>query len=463
MQNDWVLGTSGPGLSLLQAGDSGYEAKMREWYFNEYSDEWLKFLEGISIRPFVDLADAKTALDSLSMADYSISRLLVTAAQNTMLPREAPAQPPAAGQAQALKREDLIQEVAGRFTPLHEVGVSPDGKLLSVVSQYTESLGRLRTQLQLLLEAGGQWDQVKGYVARVSGSLSGDEFHEAFRINQRIRQACSASRFTNPIPGVLEQPLRYSWSALLKDMGTQIDARWKTSIADPYRRDIEGMFPFNPEGQDLPLPTMGRYFRPADGLLWSFYEKELQPLLATESSSAGALFTLRLMPSRQFADFIERAKNVRDAFYGAGGTDPSVSFDLTPEGTEDVTESILEMDGQPALRYRNELATPHSFMWPGKPGPPQARLSIAVTRSAERPNIPAITGDWAFFRLLHRARVEVHTSNSFTVNWSPPTSDTRRFSVRYRLQARSATNPFAPGFFRAVRCPDRVTQGAALP
>jgi type VI secretion system protein ImpL len=223
------------------------------------------------------------------------------------------------------------------------------------------------------------------------------------------------------------------------------------------------MFPFNPEGQDLPLPTMGRYFRPADGLLWGFYEKELQPLLASENAAPGALFTIRLMPSRQFVDFIERSRNVRDAFYGTGGTDPSVAFDLTPEGTEDVTESILEIDGQPPLRYRNELPTPHSFMWPGKPGPPQARLSIAITRSAERPNIPAITGDWAFFRLLNRARVEVHSSNSFTVNWSPPSNDTRRFSVRYRLQARSATNPFAPGFFRALRCPDRVTQGAPIP
>jgi type VI secretion system protein ImpL len=460
MQNDWVVGGADTGLSLVQAPDAGYETKMREWYFNEYAEEWVKFLEGVSIRPFNDLADSKAALDSLSMAEYSLSRLLLSVAQNTMLPREPrPAGAPAAPVARP-DRASLVDAVASKFAPLHEVATSLDGKLPSVISQYADILGRLRSQLQLLVEAGGQWDQVKGYVARVSGSLSGDEFHDAYRVTQRVRQTCGTSRYTNPVPSLLELPLRYAWTTLLKDMGTQVDTRWKSQVADAYRREVEGLFPFNPAGQDLPLPTLSKYFRPADGLLWSFYDKELKSLLVTpETAASSSMFAIRLAPSREFQEFMERAGSVREAFYGPAGAEPTVMFDITPEGSEDVTESILEIDGQPPLRYRNELPSPQTFSWPGKPGPPQARLSIAITRSAERPNIPAITGDWAFFRLLGRARIDAQSLNSYAVVWSPPASDTRRFSVKYRLQARSATNPFRPAFFRGIRCPDRVTQG----
>jgi type VI secretion system protein ImpL len=278
-----------------------------------------------------------------------------------------------------------------------------------------------------------------------------------------VRQTCSASKYTNNVGPVLEQPLRFAWSALMRDLGTQIDAKWKVQIAEPFRREVEPMFPFNPNGQDLPLAILSKYFRPNDGVLWTFGEKEMrafQPQTGYLPGPAG-LFTVRLAFSRDYLEFMERARAIREALYSGSGAEPSVVFDITPIGTEDVTESILEIDGQPPLRYRNELPTPTTFTWPGKPGPPQARLSIAVTRSAERPGIPMITGEWAFFRLLQRAKIDAQSTTSFQLTWTPPSSDPRKLSVRYRLQARGASSPFAAGFFRGIRCPERVSEGGS--
>jgi type VI protein secretion system component VasK len=122
-----------------------------------------------------------------------------------------------------------------------------------------------------------------------------------------------------------------------------------------------------------------------------------------------------------------------------------------------VTESLLEIDGQRFL-YRNERALPQAFTWPGKTGSPQAKVSISIVNSGERPNIPAIDGEWAFFRLLNRASTISQTQTTYSVIWSLPSADGRKFDVRYKLQARNVQNPFLANFFSRVRCPERVTQ-----
>jgi type VI secretion system protein ImpL len=466
VQNDWILGTDA-GSSGVQTLESGYEDKLREWYFAEYAEEWSRFLEAISVRPFTDIMDAKNAMDLFSQQDASLARLLQNVASNTLLRREQKrAEPGAAPGAPAIlqrpTRSELIEAVADKFSPLHEVAASLDGKIAPQTAQYFDALGRIRSQLQNLLEAGAQGEMIRNYATRVSGSASGDEFREAYRIAQRVRQTCSANRFTNPVGALLEQPIRLAWAALIRDMMGNLDIRWKTQITDLYRREVESQYPFNPNGQDLPLNLLAKYFKSGDGLIWAFYEKELRALMPSDVAGPAAFFTLKPTFTKDALDFLERAKTIRDAFYSTGGTEPLVFFDLTPEGGVDITESILEIDGQPQLRYRNEAQSPQNFSWPGKPGPPQARISIAITSSTERPTLPTINGDWAFFRLLQKANVEMLSANSYRINWTVPSTDPRKFILRYRLQARNATNPFAPGFFRDMRCPDKLLQSGGM-
>jgi len=273
-----------------------------------------------------------------------------------------------------------------------------------------------------------------------------------------VTQICP-TRSTQPIGSLLEQPLRQSWAAILRDVGYRLDGLWKSRIAETYRRDVESRFPFNPNGPDLPLSMLAQYLKPGEGSIWTFYEGELKMFLTPSENqwAAATLVGAQVDFAPGFLEFLGRANAVRQALYGSGGADPTITFDLTPEPTPGMTESLLDIDGSKLL-YRNERALPQPFTWPGKSGSPQARISISITGSGERPGISATDGEWAFFRLMGLASVVPQSQTAYGVTWSLPGADGRKFNVRYRLQARNVQNPFQPQFFSRVRCPEKVTQ-----
>jgi len=182
---------------------------------------------------------------------------------------------------------------------------------------------------------------------------------------------------------------------------------------------------------------------------------------------AGNGYTPKLLLNEQvafspvFLEFMQKINTIRQAFFPAGAPEINLTFDLTPNSTPGVSESLLEVDGQ-LLRYRNEPPLPNPMTWPSKSAAPQAKLSAALGGSGERPGIKTIEGEWAFFRLLSQAHIVPQTQTTCMVNWSLPSSSGSRVDVRYKLQSRSFLNPFAPDLFKNVVCPERVSrqQGA---
>jgi type VI secretion system protein ImpL len=473
VKEDWVLGPYAQSAKG-QVSDSDYQTKLLNNYFAEYASEWQKFLEGISVRPLSNLTEARNALDSFSQPDSAISRLLMNVAANTMLRKEPEKGSSVSGMvsnalatlglATRVNRAELVDLVANEFQPLHELVTSPDGKSPSVSAQYIEQIGKVHSKLESLFGAGMQWDQVKGYVAIIAQGVSGDEFHNSYSLIARVKQTCRTNG-TSSIAPMLEQPLRQTWAAILRDVGSALDGLWRTRIAEAFRRDIGSKYPFNPSGQDLPISAMSQYMKPGDGLLWTFYDSDLKMFLSPAENRFAPMQLLgaQVNFSPQFTNFLTKAWSIRQAFW-SGSSEPSVTFDLTPDPTPGVTESLLEIDGQ-RLLYRNTPSLPSPFSWPGKAGSPMARITIGVTGSGERPAIPTIDGEWAFFRLLAKARVigqGGQMTTTFTPIWSLSGSDGRKFDLHYKLQARNVQNPFAQDFFSGIECPDRVTTPAAV-
>lgn len=464
LQDDWVLG---PAAGALPAG-TDYESMMRDRYFTEYVQEWQKFLEGISVRPLTDLNDARAALNSLSEPDSALSRILMGVAQNTMLRKEPEKGTSIAsmfsnvlasvGLSTRINPSELVDSVTQQFQPLHDLVTSPDGKSPSLIAQYVTALGKVQIRLESLFGSGTQWDQVKAYVDTIANNLSSNEFQDAYRLTAVVSHQCT-TKSTQPITPLLEQPLRQTWVAILRDAGLHLDGIWHTQISDAFRRDLQNNFPLNQGGPDLSLATWSAYFKPHDGNLDAFYEAELKMFLTVQPDGVTPrnLMGAQVPFSASFLDFIGRVNTIRQAFFPPGSPDVSLTFDLTPDSTPGVTESLLEIDGQ-QIRYRNESPVPYSLTWPSKAAAPQARLSIALTGTGERPSIQGIEGEWALFRLLSKATVTAQSATTYTLTWSLTGSDGLKHDVRYRLQARSFKNPFAPNFFRGIVCPERVTE-----
>ncbi len=472
LQDDWVLGPSISSSASGQSSKADYERILREKYFTEYVSEWQKFLEGVSIRPLADLTAARAALDSLSQQDSALSRLLMNVAANTMLRKEPEKGTSIAGLfsnalatlglSTRVNRAELVDPVADQFQPLHDLITSVDGKAPSMVAQYIAALGKVQIRLESLFGAGSQWDQVKAYVDSIANNISTNEFQEAYRQSALINRQCT-TRGTRPIGPMMDQPLRQTWAAILKDAGYRLDGLWRTQISDSFKRDLENSFPFNPSGRDVSLATFSLFLKPREGTLDAFYEKELKMFLApvADGYAPRTLDGAQVAFSASFLEFIGKMSTIRQALFLPGSPDINLAFDLTPDSTPGVTESLLEIDGQ-RLRYRNEPPVPYPQTWPSKSAAPQAKLSIALEGSGERPGTPGMEGEWALFRLFSLAVINAQSQTNYTITWSLPGSDGRKRDVRYKLQARSFKNPFAANFFRGIICPERVTDLPAV-
>jgi type VI secretion system protein ImpL len=469
VQDDWVLGSAGRSFTAVQTSDADYDRLLRDKYFLEYIDEWQKFLEGVSVRSLADLTEGRAALDSLSQQDSALSRLLMSVAANTMLRKEPEKGTSISslfssalatlGLSTRINRTELVDTVVDQFQPLHDLVTSPDGgKTASMLAQYIASLGKVQIRLESLFGAGTQWDQVKAYVDTIANNLSSNEFQESYRLAALANRQCT-TRSTRAIGPLLEQPLRQTWASILRDAGYRLDGLWRTQISDNFKRDLGNNFPFNNSGRDVSLSALTQFLKSKEGILDTFYDKELKMFLvpAGDGYAPRTLISGQVAFSPTFLSFLEKLNIIRQSLYPPGTPEIGLTFDLTPDSTPGVTESLLEVDAQ-RLRYRNETPTPYTITWPSKSGAPQAKLSVALEGSGERPGIQGIEGEWAFFRLLAQARVTVQSQTTYTATWSLPGADGRRREVRYKLQARSFRNPFTPNLFTGVVCPERVTQ-----
>ena len=472
VSDDWVLGSASGTAMGGATAESDYERQLRDKYFAEYGDQWMQFLEGISMRPLADLTAARAALSSLSEQDSALSRLLMNVAANTMLQKEpeegksissmVSGALSSIGLSTRVNRADLIDAVAAEFQPLHELITSPDGgKTPSLIAQYVPALAKVQVQLESLFGAGVQWDKVKLYIDAIANNITSNEFQEAYRLVGLINRQCT-TRSTRPIAPLLEKPLRETWAAILRDVGYRLDGLWKSQVSDNFKRDFENNFPFNPSGRDIPLSTLAQFLKPNDGTLDAFYQRELKMFVEESAGGYAPRFLLneRVAFSPAFLEFLGKMKSIREALFPPGAPDISVTFDLTPDSTTGVSESLLEIDGQ-RLRYRNEPPAPTSIIWPSRSSVPQANLSISIGGSGERPSIKPIEGEWALFHLLGQAQITALSQTTYKVNWSLPSSAGQRFNVHYTLRARSIRNPFGPEFFRGVTCPERVSQQTA--
>ena len=148
-KDDWVMGTAA-GSAATQGDEIG---KLQSMYFREYTDQWRKFMRGMSVRDFSSKEDAVDALKSLSATESPLERVMQEVARNTNLS----AKPAAIGwwawiKSWFVSSEDTTTggntEVEKEFRPLFQFAQSEKGKEESApISQY-------RAELRHVLEIG---------------------------------------------------------------------------------------------------------------------------------------------------------------------------------------------------------------------------------------------------------------------------------------------------------------------
>jgi type VI secretion system protein ImpL len=462
----WVLGGATKSTDDVRKAST---ERLREIYFQRYERAWSDLLAGLNVQTPGDIRMAVDELRAIAESDGPYARLFRTLADNASLDMTAPS---LVGKALEKGKETLsgaaakitgadaqapaeraISPVERHFKPLirfafGESGGSKDGPP-SALNQYLAQLTTLEVALSQLMESKSEpTAEFQSELSRTAGVI------------QRLLGGFDpATRLV--LDPFLMNPIRGSRAGVANTEFAALEDKWKAEVWETYNTKLASRYPFADVAAEVTVPEFSEFFRPQTGVLWKYYEKNLQDKMERSGSSFAPKQAADPIPFRpDFLRCLGVAQEITDAIFGAG-PEPSVPFSLRMHSVgPDIAEVTFRVDGQ-AIVYRNEPERWLPAQWPGKGTPKGAVLQVKGSSFTDE--IPR-DGDFGLFRLLAAGGIKPVPGGGeggplLTASWNltragqPP--------VRIEFKPAKEAHPFARDFFRRLRCPAEIMQGAA--
>ncbi|HEV7801521.1 MAG TPA: type VI secretion system membrane subunit TssM [Burkholderiales bacterium] len=448
-KDDWVLARQES--VLTPNGITELRQAMTRLYYDEYIRQWDALLDDITIVPIDGVEKGARVANMLAAPDSPLRALMIAAAQETTLGTvkagaSAVEQGATAltGKLDAVKKRlesALVNEpdvpppadinpVDAHFQALHELGGKPGGPV------------PLDTQLAAIRDAAVYLDAADAARRQGLPAPPGDALT---KLKLAVQSAPA------PLAAVADGISADASALMVGGERARLNALWQANVSRLCRQALDGRYPLvHSSTRDAAPDDFGRILGPG-GLIDDFFQKNL----VTYVDMSGPAWRWRAgvaplgIPDDVLAQF-QRAAQVRDAFFRAGGHDVSVRFSVRPITIDPaITQFTLDVDGQQLV------ATPGAprsteFLWPSGKGTAQAHVEF--TPSGTGAPTPRADGPWALLRLMDNAQLQ-------------PTAQPDRFRITFdsdgrqvvlELSASSVANPFRRGLLDQFHCPDRM-------
>jgi type VI secretion system protein ImpL len=435
-------------------------------YFADYAKTWRNLLRMLHVKQPQDVHEAIQILGLLSGHEASLLKTLLAAVErNTSLTRAPTAdssdkQPGQSGNTERGRSLEMAQRPLpsdSSLKPAHDLekqfedlntlvrssGNAPP-PLDNVLSLLNEVRGSL---LQISNDAKNQAEAQRILKGQTSDTSASDVFGKAER---------EFSRLPEPLQGWLlsfttfgKRAARKAVESTLATRKSELNALWKKEVLQPYSTGLDGRYPLFPNSQnEVPITDFGRFFAP-NGIIDQFFQTHLKPFVDTTTTKwqPAAIDKHTIDLSKELLQQLQYAERIRKTFFAAGGSTPSVQFELEPISLdENVSLFTLHIEGQPA-QYNHGPIRPSIFRWPGPEPAAGVRLQFQ-THDGKNPG-KSLPGPWAWLRTLDNAIVErMGQSERFKVTFRID-----GYKAEYELRAMSVDNPFQLMELQNFRCP----------
>jgi type VI secretion system protein ImpL len=446
--DSWVLGKQSE-FDIASPQALTLQRDVVKLYTDEFAQTWDAFMADLDLPPLTNSAESVQVLYVLASPQSPIKDMLNGIVKQLTL-TQAP--PGVAGLAQAAA--GAAQAAAGATASrlqgvLGAAGVPTDPPGKAIEDRYDP-----------LIKFVG-----KGPGAPLDGVLG---------LLGQLQQQLSAA--ANPVPGAPPapgnasaqlraeasrdpEPVRHWLNIMVTGGAAQMNAGAKKAAAAAFNAPggpaslcapaVTGRYPFVPgSANDIPLDDFAKLFAPG-GLLDTFFNAQLRPFVNTASGNWTLQPSGDVAPPVSQADLaqFQRAAAIRDLFFGPGGKDPAVRFDITPLSADNTTKQVTIDLGDQSISYAHGPVRPVTISWPGT-------NRIIAARLAFDPPVPGVapiqtTGPWALFRLFDKGTLRQAGS---------PDKYNLEFTIgdrhaAFEIRAGSVLNPLAPGLLRDFRCP----------
>ncbi len=459
-KDSWVLAQQ---EQVAGAGSTEQiKAAILQLYFNDYIAQWDGLLADVGIAPFSTLDQGARITNILSGTDSPLRKFLLAAARETTLE----------GAKNKLSTASVSDAVKGKLDSYKKklesaIGSGADDapapvKALNPVDAHFEDLHKMAGA-----GAGGAapaagapvpLDAVLAMLKDVATYL--DAAGAAKRTGTPPPAGDALSKLKREADGkpaplaVMLKNIDSSGAGLTSGSERErLNSLWVGSGGQFCRDAIAGRYPLvRSAAKEVTADDFGKFFAPG-GLVDDFFQKNLLQYVdmgggqwrwRTTANNAS------LGISQDVLNEFQRAARIRDAFFGAGGRQASMRFDLKPVSVDaGLSKLTLDIDGQQLAYAPNSAPRATSFQLPSGKGSGQVHLEAAPAgaRSDLRTD-----GNWAWFHMMDKGTVE-------------PTAQGERYKLSFdldgkkavfELTASSVINPFKRETLEQFRCMDRL-------
>ena len=488
--SDWVLKTAVKDDLTLEGSPEQIQKSLTELYKTDYTREWLRFVQGVSISelgsfdasvramnrlgdpqtsPLAKLLAAihqQTSWDNPSAARVSTARVetgLLAWFKHVLLqraPAEARTVAELAPDAARVRSEEpatgpIGREFAGvaRLVGLRE-------KEASLISGYLDSLSRLRSRLNTLKNQGDPGPGAKQFMQQTLEG-SGSELSEALKfVDEQMLVGMSDSQKMALRP-LLVRPLMQTFAVIVMPSELELNKTWRAQVLDPFQRALAAKAPFAAGAPEASAAEIGQVFGP-DGAIAKFVSTSMGQLVVRRGDVLAARtwadigITLSPQAVASFPGWIAPL-----AANGVAAAAPQTVFQLLPAPTPGVAEFTVEIDGQ-QMRYQNSAPMWNNMIHPGPQGAVQgARISAVGTdgRTVDLLNEPGPQGLKRMIELASRKRKD---GGVFELRWN---SGALAVALELKIVSNSDSQSAPPGQgFRGLRLPSTIVgRDVALP
>ena len=448
-KEDWVLGKS----YVKPAGDFNSEEikkNLLDLYFNDYKQTWLQFLESIQFTNFETVPLAAANLKILSDPVNSPIVLILKTVGNHLQAIVDIQSPQDTNTKSLYANLELNEKNLSEIKRYLKFAKNPDGSASADLNAALSQFGIISGVLESI--KGGQ-DLTKDYAVKVLDKRS-PEFPSSL-------QAIKGSLYNTPsLQNLFSIPIKLSWNAILSDASLYINQQWRKKVFDEFNKSLASSFPFNESGSDAPLEDFKDFFKPTDGIIWTFFNNELSAFINKERWKTSEWENEGLNVSNELINALKKADDISTTLFKTG--DLNVAFKLKPQlpesksinGLKPIVEQVnLYIDGVEEP-YRMGSPFWKDYYWPGAKGTPGARLNISIRSYGT--DTKTFNGEWAFFKLLNDASIaRGESSSQYNLNWFF-SKNNYDVTVSYLLNAGSSRNPFSKNFFSSFTLPNKI-------
>ncbi|MFC0132439.1 type VI secretion system membrane subunit TssM [Massilia eurypsychrophila] len=475
---DWVLKTAVKDDLTLEGSPEQIQKSLTELYKADYTREWLKFVQGVTVAdlgnfeggiqamnrlgdpqtsPLAKLLNAiyqETSWDNPSAASSSMAKVekgLFVWFKESIL-RRAPSEarniadlPPDAGRtrSEAPVMGPIGREFAGvaRLVGLRE-------KQASLMGGYLDNLSRLRGRLNQLKNQGDPGPGAKQFMQQTLEG-SGSELSDALKyVDEQMLTGMTDSQKMALRP-ILVRPLIQTFAVIVMPSEAELNKTWRAQVIDPFQKALAAKAPFVPGAPEASAAEIAQVFGP-EGAIAKFVNTSMGPLVVRRGD---------VLAARTWADIgISLAPQAVASFpgwiaplsaNGVAAAAPQTVFQLLPLQGPGIAEFTVDIDGQ-QMRYRNTPPAWTNMVYPGPQGVHGARVS-AVTVDGRTVELCNDTTDKGLEKMLAAAVRKKKGDRWNELRWNNG-AVTVAVELKVVSDPNTASTPASQGF-RGLRLP----------